>query len=337
VNAIDPRTIKPRAGAASPTLRIGLINNMPAAASSATERQFRQVLAEARNEQDVDFLCFRPSLGDTGGGPSGLAEIFEADLDGIIVTGTEPQSSNLREEPIWALITRLADFAEEHALPVIWSCLSAHAAILYLDGVDRVRLDSKLSGLYKGEVVATDHPLVQGLDAWAVPHSRCNDLPEEALLASGYQVLLRSPGAGVDLFQKASNPEFVFLQSHPEYDSDSLRREFQRDVRRFLAGERRDPPARPQFYFESMSAFLPPLPEDWSMVRRENAEAILAWLGRCTEQSVKAPWRPTAVALYRNWLRGLAARKAPVESEAAGYAGQARHQHDLQEPGLVPC
>jgi hypothetical protein len=73
------------------------------------------------------------------------------------------------------------------------------------------------------------------------------------------------------------------------------------------------------------------------MVQRENAEAILAWLGRCTEQSVQAPWRPTAVALYRNWLKLLSARKAPVESEPAQYTGQARHQHDLQEPGLVPC
>jgi homoserine O-succinyltransferase len=314
--------MKPRPAAERPALTIGLVNNMPRAACSATERQFRQLLAEAGTEHDVALRCFRTTSLETGDSASRIEAIFEADLDAVIVTGAEPQSSNLHEEPIWPLITRLVDWGEEQALPMMWSCLAAHAAAFYLDGIERVRHDSKISGLFEGEVVSADHPLLQGLgDAWSVPHSRWNDLPEHRLAANGYRILVRSRGAGVDLFQKVSHPSFIFLQSHPEYDADSLQREFQRDVRRFVAGERHDAPVLPRSYFGA-------LPNDWSSVHRENAEAILAWLCRCGEEPSTAPWRPTAATLFRNWLRGVAARKG---------RGRASHHQDVRQPGLVPC
>jgi homoserine O-succinyltransferase len=338
MNGTDIRIIKSRSGAERRSLTIGLVNNMPLAACSATERQFRQVLEEAAGEQDLRLQCFRPAAGDGGAGLPGMEAIFESDLDGVIVTGAEPQSTSLRDEPIWPLITRLVDWGEDQGLPMVWSCLAAHAAVLYLDGIERVRLDQKLSGLFKGQIMASDHPLLQGLaDAWAVPHSRCNDLPEETLAANGYRVLLRSPGAGVDLFQKASNPDFVFLQSHPEYDADSLRREFHRDVRRFVAGERDEAPGLPHSYFGSIAGSLPAFPDDWSSVHRENAEAILAWLNGRGYDPVPAPWRPTAVTLYRNWLQGLAARKASGRDEGVEFPAQAVHHHDLQQGRLVSC
>jgi homoserine O-succinyltransferase len=335
MNGADRHTPMPCPGAVKSALTIGLVNNMPLAACSTTERQFRQILAAAGNEEDVSLRCFRTDAGAT---ISGIDAISEADLDGIIVTGAEPQSSSLREEPIWPLITRLVDWGEEQALPVMWSCLAAHAAILYLDGIDRVELYRKISGLFAGEVVAADHSLLQGLDAtWMVPHSRCNDVPEKTLAANGYRILVRSPGAGVDLFQKVSKPDFVFLQSHPEYEADSLRREFHRDLRRFLSGERDEFPTPPQSYFGSIGAALPPIPDDLSSHRRETAEAMLTWLSRSGVQPVQAPWHATAVTFFGNWLRGVAARKPRVEEQRLGFAGHAVHHHELQEPGLVTC
>jgi homoserine O-succinyltransferase len=53
-----------------------------------------------------------------------------------------------------------------------------------------------------------------------MPHSRWNEIPEEALLACGYRVLTRSEDAGVDAFVKQRNSLFVFFQGHPEYDAD---------------------------------------------------------------------------------------------------------------------
>ncbi len=338
MNGSSRLDLSPQRSTSASTLTIGLVNNMPPAACAATERQFGRLLEEAGSGQDVVLECCRTGIRN---GVSALADMdgmFGAEVDALIVTGAEPQSSSLPQEPIWPLITNLVDWAGERSLPAIWSCLAAHAAVFYLDGVDRVRRDRKISGLFKGEVVAADHRLVEGVaEGWTIPHSRHNDIPEERLKASGYRILVRSAGGGVDLFEKANNTAFLFLQSHPEYDTDTLRREFHRDVKRFQAGERADPPGVPHAYFGAVadSATMPA--GDWSCVNRENVDDILTWLGQSGELAREAPWRPAAVALFRNWLRDVAARKARRDGAELGFSTQERHAHDLTRSGLVPC
>ncbi len=85
----------------------------------------------------------------------------------------------------------------------------------------------------------------------AHPHSRLNDLDPAALSARDYRVLSASPKVGADIFVKRLGSLFVFLQGHPEYDSESLLREYRRDVTRFLRGERPDFPAFPENYFDA--------------------------------------------------------------------------------------
>ena len=76
--------------------------------------------------------------------------------------------------------------------------------------------------MFDCELVAS-HELTADLPpCWPVPHSRCNTLMEEALAAGGYQVLTRSPTAGVDAFLRQNASLFVFFQGHPEYDARAL-------------------------------------------------------------------------------------------------------------------
>ena len=71
-------------------------------------------------------------------------------------------------------------------------------------------------------------------------------------VANGYQVLTRSPAAGVDTFvRQDASSLFLFFQGHPEYDAGALLSEFRRDVGRFLKGERDRYPAMPQHYFDA--------------------------------------------------------------------------------------
>jgi homoserine O-succinyltransferase len=294
-------------------LVVGLVNNMPVAARPATERQFRQLLAKAATDREVRLQCYGAGLGGASPGYADVAALFESDVDGIIVTGAEPQSANLRDEPIWPLITRLVDWADRQAIPSIWSCLAAHAAVLYLDGVDRTPFAEKLSGVFKGEIVARGHALMEGLaEGWSIPHSRCNDLGAEALRAAGYSILVNSPEAGVDVFHKTMQTPFLFFQSHPEYEADTLLREFQRDVRRYHAGERQSFPSAPRNYFP---------PETRAVVESlrasrasERADGDIATrLSDLSRNLGPAHWAPTSVALYRNWLTDVALRKeAPV-------------------------
>ena len=118
-------------------------------------------------------------------------------------------------------------------------------------------LPTKRFGLF--EFVQTgDDPMLDGIRSpMRVPHSRWNDLAESDLRAHGYEVLTRSGEAGVDIFAKQWNSLFVFLQGHPEYDADTLFREYRRDMTRYLRGERDDLPGLPVALLRSREASGP--------------------------------------------------------------------------------
>ena len=78
------------------------------------------------------------------------------------------------------------------------------------------------------------HELTEGLVDPKTPHSRFNALAECDLEAKGYVTLTRSRDAGPDVFIKDEDLLEVFWQGHPEYDRDTLAREFRRDVLRYL-------------------------------------------------------------------------------------------------------
>ena len=214
-----------------PTLTIGLVNNTSASAMASTVGRFRSLLCAANPLADVTLRLFRPpelARDEAGQLPAtdahaDLAELFGARVDGLIVTGMEPQAAVLEAEPIWVSLTGIADWAEDHGVPTIWSCLAAHAAARYLDGITRCPLPEKLSGVFGSEVVGSAHPVMSGISPlWCVPHSRYYDLPEQHIAAEGYEVLSRSSEAGVDIFYKRRRAPFLFFQGHPEYHPDTL-------------------------------------------------------------------------------------------------------------------
>src|SRR5439155_880827 len=155
------------------------------------------------------------------GAYSGVDDLWDSHLDGLIVTGTEPKAPNLKDEPYWESLIRVLEWAEHNTHSTVWSCLAAHAALLHMDGIDRRKLSDKRFGVFECARVS-DHPLMAAAPSrLPMPHSRWNDLPEDALTSSGYRVLTRSEHAGVDAFVKQTKSLFVFFQGHPEYEANT--------------------------------------------------------------------------------------------------------------------
>jgi len=306
-------------GAGGP-ITIGLVNNMPDKALRSTERQYTELLAltATAGGPPVALRIFSfPGLPRSEAGQQHVHEhhepieaLWDAELDGLIVTGTEPRAASIADEPYWPTLTELVDWAAEHTVAAAWSCLAAHAAVRYLDGVERQPLvGGKLSGVFECAKTA-DHALVgRGAARWTTPHSRCNELREDDLRSSGYHILARSPAAGVDLFTKRRGRSlFMLLQGHPEYDGGALFREYRRDVGRFLAGERVDYPEMPEGYFDNgaadaMLAFR-------MLALRERNFDLLACFPRGRVEHAPCPWQDAAVRLYGNWLSFIADEKA---------------------------
>ena len=310
--AQEPR---PRGDAADPIV-IGLVNNMPDAALHTTERQFRQLLfASAHNSVRLRFFSL-PELprGEAGRSHIGqhyedISDLWASDLDGLIVTGTEPRAPDLADEPYWPTLTKLVDWADDHAISTVWSCLAAHAAVLHIDGIRRRAFREKLSGVFDC-AKATDHTIVEGTPSrWRVPHSRYNELPEDALASSGYRILSRLPDTGADMFVKQRKTLFLFVQGHLEYDPGALLREYRRDVRRFLAGERDNYPEMPYGYFdEDAAAALAAFRRQALGSRR--VDLLLQFPAAIAEGKLEHPWLEPAVRIYANWLSYLADQKS---------------------------
>jgi len=296
-------------------LDIGLVNNMPDAALDATERQFRALLSASAGDLDVRLTLYSlPEVPRTDFGRRQVAQYASLDdlwgrrHDGLIVTGTEPQASALTDEPYWGSLTRLLEWADRSTYSTILSCLAAHAGILYIDGIARRPLGDKRFGVFEC-VRVCDHPLTDAAPGTLrMPHSRWNDIPEEALLACGYRVLTRSDEAGVDTFVKQRTSLFVFFQGHPEYDAVTLLLEYRRDVARYLRGERDTYPPTPRGYFDDETERrLAALRQRALQDRREVGLADFPTADAAVR--VTNNWRPGGEQVYRNWLGYIAAAK----------------------------
>jgi homoserine O-succinyltransferase/O-acetyltransferase len=300
----------------SQCLDIGLVNNMPDSALAGTERQFRSLL-EAASGSIVARLTFytMPDVPRSDAGRRyvssycALNDLWDRPLDGLIITGTEPRAADLTEEPYWTSLTQLLQWAERNTFSTVCSCLAAHAAVLYIDGIQRRRLDVKRFGVFDCERVH-EHPLTTGAPKrWCMPHSRWNELPEEALMSSGYCVLTRSEDAGVDAFVKQRNSLFVFFQGHPEYGAVTLLREYRRDIQRFLRRESDTYPPMPQGYFDHETLAVLSALRERALVHRLE-EVMKDFPDALAAGTVANTWSVDAARIYRNWLSYIAERKS---------------------------
>lgn len=319
-----------------PRLRIGLVNNMPDSAYAATERQFETLVREAAGDRPIELVRFhfhatpRSELAAAALAVRSrpASDIVIAGLDAVIVTGAEPKAAHLNDEPYWAEFKALTDYVRATRLPAVWSCLATHAALLHVVGIARRRRDTKLSGVFSFSADPS-HPFNDGAKVIRTPHSRWNALPLEDLHAAGAHLLSVSEHTGADTFTLDAMPGSLFLQGHPEYDSDTLAREYRRDINRYLAGEQ---------------AFMPSLPAnlfdyDTELALKEMTAAgpdseLLGALDKLLASPVPTPpWRNDAVALYRMWLNHSVLSQQPIVTIRGNYAYDSRHSDRLHRPG----
>ena len=302
-------------------IEIGLVNNMPDTALKSTEAQFAALLEAAAGDLPVRLRLFtlplvpRSERGAQHLGSSylDLRDFWDSRLDALIVTGTEPRAAALADEPYWPALAEVIEWAEEHTISTIWSCLAAHAAVFHLDGIARRPLADKRFGVFacaKSDDQSGDHLLTRDLaPPFPVPHSRWNELREDDLGAGGYEILTRSSEAGVDMFVRDGRSLFVFFQGHPEYDATSLLGEYRRDLGRFLRRERSSCPALPHGYFDAATAAL--LTDFATRAHGDRREDLLAEFPLAdAERGIRYAWRNGAAQIYRNWLAFLVEQKA---------------------------
>jgi homoserine O-succinyltransferase len=286
-------------------IHVGVVNNMPDAALHSTERQFLRLLDSASEGIMVQVSFYDiPEIPRTEAGRlhvrkfySCIEALWDSDLDGIIITGAEPRATNLVDEPYWARLTSVFEWAESKTRSAILSCLSAHAAVFHFDGIERQRFTEKRSGLFECSRI-TDHFLTAGTPLkFRMPHSRWNGVGETDLFRNNYLLLTRSSQAGADMFIKQLKCLLICFQGHPEYESNTLLLEYHRDVGRYLKRNVDTPPSVPIGYFDATTARELPTLRGESMI-----DALLINSETGSQIGASSSWFPVAKRIYANWL-----------------------------------
>ena len=113
----------------------------------------------------------------------------------------------------------------------MYICWASQAALYHFFGVDKVRLDKKLFGVFKHTAKDKRHPLFRGFDdEFYIPHSRHTTLAAADLFGiEEVSVLSESEEAGVAILSSRGGREF-YLTGHSEYAPWTLHEEYVRDL-----------------------------------------------------------------------------------------------------------
>lgn len=292
-------------------LHIGFLNMMPDAALEATERQFIRLVGNCN--RIAQFFVYPFSLPGLPRQPAALeyierhyrtfGDLQEQGLDALIITGANVANPALDREPFWEPLMEVVQWAERSVSSVLCSCLATHALLKYRHGIERQPLARKRWGVYSHRACRPDHPLLREINTrFDAPHSRYNDISRAQLEAAGLTVLVESEEGGVHAAVSPDGFRVVYFQGHPEYDANSLLKEYRREAFRYLEGELAEPPPEPEHYFSLEGADIA---RRWVKQAREavrrGAEAP-EFPEERLEALVDNTWGDTAKAMFNNWL-----------------------------------
>ena len=239
-------------------LHIGLLNMMPDAALAVTEEQYMQLIGSCNQIAQFYVHPFTvPGLPRSAEAQAYLDshyanfdQLREMGLDALIISGANVTEPSIEMEPFWEPLQRVIEWATTNVTSILCSCLATHALVKQLYQIDRHPLPLKQWGVYSHRVRKRYHPLLQDINTrFDVPHSRWNEVTRDAMESAGLHVLVESDVAGAHMAVSPDQFRIVYFQGHPEYDYNSLLKEYKREVMRFLDDEIEAPPPYPENYF----------------------------------------------------------------------------------------
>ena len=162
-------------------------------------------------------------------------ELRESHFDGLIITGAPVEKMEYEEVDYWPELCSVFEWSKSHVTSTFHICWGAQAGLYYHYGLPKRLLDKKLFGVYSHKVRHRKEHIVRGCgDYFLIPHSRYTEVPAKAIHAcKELRILAESEEAGILLCMSRDGRRF-FIMGHPEYDRNTLRDEYNRDVRKGL-------------------------------------------------------------------------------------------------------
>ncbi|SFP32666.1 homoserine O-succinyltransferase [Oscillibacter sp. PC13] len=263
-------------------LQILLLNLMPTKVD--TETQLARVLGNTPLQIDLELIAPTGHVSKNTSQEHMLAfyktfdEVRERTFDGMVITGAPVEQMPFEEVDYWPELCEIMEWSKYHVHSTLHICWGAQAGLYYHYGIPKRQLEQKLFGVFLHTVEDPNFILFRGFDdQFWVPHSRNTTVLREDIDAvPDLKVLAASPEAGVYAV-KTDQGRQIFLMGHAEYDRNTLKKEYLRDV---AAGVDIQLPAN---YFPNDDPSLDPI----------------------------VNWRSCAHLLYGNWLNYFVYQTTP--------------------------
>lgn len=208
-------------------------------------------------------------------------EIKDEKFDGMIITGAPIEHLEFEDVEYWDELARIMKFTEKHVTSTLHICWGAQAGLYYHYGINKHIVDKKIFGVFKHGVNNKKSNLLRGFDdEYYAPQSRHTDISREDIEnIDEIEILSESKESGIYIVASKDGKR-VFVTGHSEYDPETLKNEYQRDVAKGIADVE-----KPKNYF----------PDD-----DPSKEPIVRW-------------RSHASLLFSNWLNYCVYQETPYD------------------------
>ncbi len=265
-------------------LRIVFLNLMPTKITTETqilrcfsntplqiEIEFLQMASHRSKNTDVRHLITFYKTFD---------QIQHSRFDGMIITGAPVETMPFEEVDYWQELCEIMEWTKTNVHSTFHVCWGAQAGLYYHYNIPKYPLPKKMCGIYRHKILTPKVRLFRGFDdEFYVPHSRYTENRAEDIIKDPRLRLMSvSDRSGVHIAGDTEGRQF-FVTGHSEYDAETLRNEYLRDIKKGLN------PEIPFNYFPDDNPDLKP----------------------------KNTWRSHATLLYTNWLNYYVYQTTPYD------------------------
>ena len=233
-------------------LEIAILNLM--ADKQTTERQLADWLGNSPLQINLTFIATDSYIDKIRNGHTskntapehiqkfyhGFSEIKGRKFDGLVVTGVNALKDRVEDEVIWPEVCQIFDWSRTNVFSSLFLCWGAKSALKYFHDIDSFKARQKTFGLFDHTLLSDDTGIMFGFpDVFPIPVSRWKSPKrEDVQKVAALEIVADSAESGPNMIVEsrpydnfaACYPRRVYILNHPEYDTDTLDREYRRDV-----------------------------------------------------------------------------------------------------------
>jgi homoserine O-succinyltransferase len=249
-------------------LRIVILNLMPV--KTTTETHILRLLSNSPLQVEVTLLhtmkhvSKHTSIEHMKSFYKSFEQIRNLKFDGMIITGAPIEHLEFEQVDYWEELKEIMDWGLHNVTSTMFICWGAQAGLYHYYNIPKYPLPKKMFGVYVHTVNNPKIPLVRGFDEeFLAPHSRHTEIRRSDIeKVPDLEIVSESPEAGVYMVKNKRGRQ-IFITGHSEYEPDTLKNEYERDLLKGLPIEipvnyypNDDPSQQPRIRWKSHANLL---------------------------------------------------------------------------------